>query len=876
MANTKIPSELIADSSITAAKLADGTITTADIADSNVTTAKIADSNVTTAKIGDAQVTTAKITDANVTTGKIADDAVTTAKMASNSVTSDTLASGLTLAGNTAVTGVLTVNTNAATDVLVLRRNAADGDAGVQFANSSGNLTVIRGSSAGDFTIDTAGNIVLDADGGDIKFEDGGVETLRYSSSASGPQFFSPVADKDIIFKGKDGSSTITALTLDMSGAGEAIFNAGATLGGDLSMGSNQIIFDNNSQAILIKDAAGTASYVLYQDNADTLVVGNGTNVEKIRLDTSGNEGALVVDTNGNVGIGDDNPSEKFVVKGDGARIIVSSADMEVAMLGRAGSSGSALDQGYLRLRNQGVTADGVVINSAGSSWLNGGNVGIGTTSPAKLLNLQDNSDPTIMLTKQYSSTTGSIGSIVFGNGNWDSSMASIRGIQDGTNDGGKLEFKTQADSSGGEVTRLTIFRTGLSTFNGPASSVNLGGGSTGSSALYVNSTSGHTGEMLQILKNGSTRMEMSNAGKLGIGISGGSISSKLHVRGTQSNTISTANSFAAFDGNGGDGVIIGARTSSPFEAYIQSGYTPNIGTSHHYPLVLNPNGGNVGIGALNPSDKLEVSGTGGTRLKVTNTNTNWAALDLQAGGNQANYIFFRDDSAERARITVLDSDTLSIHIGSGTGEKLRIANTEMNTFGSSYGSGQGIRQRNIGDLALTRNSSSSGNESILINNTNNANIIGIMQYRSNNSVQGQYLVGSSSGITFTGSSDYRYKTNINTLNTSSLDKIAQLRLVSYNWNEESNMPTDEQQIGVIAHELHEVFPEFVSGEYDAVFTQEEVDEKGDTAEAGAGDIKPQTVSLLNKDMIIHILKAIQEQQTKNDALEARLDEAGL
>jgi hypothetical protein len=113
MANTKIPSELIADSSITAAKLADGTITTADIADSNVTTAKIADSNVTTAKIGDAQVTTAKITDANVTTGKIADDAVTTAKMASNSVTSDTIASGITLAGTTSM-GALGVTGNIA------------------------------------------------------------------------------------------------------------------------------------------------------------------------------------------------------------------------------------------------------------------------------------------------------------------------------------------------------------------------------------------------------------------------------------------------------------------------------------------------------------------------------------------------------------------------------------------------------------------------------------------------------------------------------------------------------------------------------------------------------------------------------------------
>ena len=78
---------------------------------------------------------------------------------------------------------------------------------------------------------------------------------------------------------------------------------AGGTLTGDLTMGANQIIFDNNSQAIQIKDAAGTASYVLYQDNADTLIVGNNTNVEKIRFDTGGHEGALSIDTSGNVGI---------------------------------------------------------------------------------------------------------------------------------------------------------------------------------------------------------------------------------------------------------------------------------------------------------------------------------------------------------------------------------------------------------------------------------------------------------------------------------------------------------------------------------------------------------------------------------------------
>ena len=73
---------------------------------------------------------------------------------------------------------------------------------------------------------------------------------------------------------------------------------AGGTLTGDVAT-SGSIIFDNNVQAIKIKDAAGTAGYVFYLDNADTLVVGNGTIVEKIRLDTSGNEGAITIDTNG-------------------------------------------------------------------------------------------------------------------------------------------------------------------------------------------------------------------------------------------------------------------------------------------------------------------------------------------------------------------------------------------------------------------------------------------------------------------------------------------------------------------------------------------------------------------------------------------------
>ena len=79
--------------------------------------------------------------------------------------------------------------------------------------------------SSGDLTIDVAGDINLDADGGDVIFKDAGTEIGRLSNSTSDFVIQSAVSDKDMIFKGNDGGSTITALTLDMSAAGAATFN---------------------------------------------------------------------------------------------------------------------------------------------------------------------------------------------------------------------------------------------------------------------------------------------------------------------------------------------------------------------------------------------------------------------------------------------------------------------------------------------------------------------------------------------------------------------------------------------------------------------------------------------------------------------------
>ena len=83
--------------------------------------------------------------------------------------------------------------------------------------------------SSGDLTIDVAGDIILDADGGDITFNDGGTTIGQIRNSSSDFTFQSSVSDKDIKFVGNDGGSDVTALTLDMSEAGNASFNGTVT-----------------------------------------------------------------------------------------------------------------------------------------------------------------------------------------------------------------------------------------------------------------------------------------------------------------------------------------------------------------------------------------------------------------------------------------------------------------------------------------------------------------------------------------------------------------------------------------------------------------------------------------------------------------------
>ena len=101
---------------------------------------------------------------------------------------------------------------------------SGDATVGWQFKNRDQSL-----HSGSDMLLDSTGDIILDADGADVIFKDGGTEVGRFTNSSTDFVMQSATSDKDIIFKGSDGGSTITALTLDMSAAGAATFNNDVT-----------------------------------------------------------------------------------------------------------------------------------------------------------------------------------------------------------------------------------------------------------------------------------------------------------------------------------------------------------------------------------------------------------------------------------------------------------------------------------------------------------------------------------------------------------------------------------------------------------------------------------------------------------------------
>ena len=135
----------------------------------------------------------------------------------------EAIAEGTFAADNNATKLVFSTGASeaAASKMTLSSGGVLDVDGGITVDNITIDGTEIDLSS-GDLTIDVEGDITLDANGQQIFFAKGGTTFGQFGTESTPSTFTieSTVSDGDINFKGNDGGSGITAMTIDMSAGG--------------------------------------------------------------------------------------------------------------------------------------------------------------------------------------------------------------------------------------------------------------------------------------------------------------------------------------------------------------------------------------------------------------------------------------------------------------------------------------------------------------------------------------------------------------------------------------------------------------------------------------------------------------------------------
>jgi hypothetical protein len=400
---------------------------------------------------------------------------------------------------------------------------------------------------------------------------------------------------------------------------------------------------------------------------------------------------ALRIRGNGNVGIGTTSPSYT---------LDVASAAANNQTLARFSSSGGVRaifntdsdDDGSLSLYDKNDAAQ-VLIRSLGSSYLNGGNVGIGTTSPEGTLHVENASNNALIMDAP-ANRYNAIGFQTAGVDKWwlgraDSDQiagdAFFIGVDNGNvTDAGGLSSKLVIDSSGSvgigttsPATTLDVAGSGAEiairdtrnqswTIGDTVASLGFysddASGSSGSTLnlargaidLVTTSTFGSTHDMVfktrgDVTTSALERLRITSSGRVGIGTT------------SPSQALDVVGAIKVSDG------ILNAGAAGSASVFNEDGTTADFrveSSGNTHMLFVDGGLNRVGIGTSSPASTLEISKndqTNGATLSITNSfeGGSWTA------GDTVGTVDFRVDDGSttekiRGQIKVFDDTSVS------------------------------------------------------------------------------------------------------------------------------------------------------------------------------------------------------------------------
>ncbi len=431
---------------------------------------------------------------------------------------------------------------------------------------------------------------------------------------------------------------------------------------------------------IQIGNASGNGGAYMKFLGASThknFIIGNQQNASGFEITPSTANGgstfttpALFIDDSSNVGINDTVPAAKLHISGSGATAAATTE--AVLVLDRPWNAGvsfgkraslnigaaDAASDGPGRLdiavnpATSGLTVDSTTLPSTTvASFLGSGNVGIGTTNPDTIGHLKYSSADNTILRLETSDTGASSETRL----DWVLSDTSANRVQAGYIGLGKEQSWTST-----AATRDSYMK-------------------------FVTALNGSATEQMRI----------TSAGNVGIGTTNPTYNLQLKTSGGLG-FLQTTSDFAT---GVGSTLLMqpGAATGNTYY-YLQSTIT---GQNANGNLVLQPNGGNVGIGTNNPLEKLEVDGgiriNGAAVLGAPYTDTgiiDQVGSDLRflSMGPDANtpggFLFYQaanDNEPNRFAMAIDSSGNVGIG-ATNPGGKLTIASPYSDTIASRKG----------------------------------------------------------------------------------------------------------------------------------------------------------------------------------------------